>query len=703
MEEEVIKEDETSNLHKSKWESSKEPNHLEELIEKHTNELKKEIAERKKMEDALRESEKKYCALVENSKDGIVIIQDGVLKFVNRASMEMVGASYDEMIGTDFLYWVAPKSLDLVKKRYADRIAGKDVPNIYEVTLSRKNGTFVSVEVSANLIDYEGRSADLVFIRDITQRKRAEKALQKSEERLIAFMESAPDLFALLDSELNLVDINRIGIKTMFSFGTKKRDIRGKNIAELLPYLEESGMYDRYKEVIRTGRPFSVDSHIPHPNFGEQYLSFKVFRVGDGLGIIARNITERKQMEEALRESEERLKTIFSSLDDLVFVLDKNGIFLDYFQPSKLSEMYVPPREFLGSSYKDIMPPAIVKLMEDAELALADTGEVQQFDYPLIIGGKKMWFSAKVSMRRDNLGNFAGYTMVARNITARKKAEEDIMGLASAMKMSTDSVIISDIEGNIIDVNDATLRLYGIEDSKDILGKSSFTLLLPGAEEKALALMEELLEKGDLKNREIEVIIPDGSVRIMEVSISLLRDSEGKVNGTVGISRDITLRKRAEDELNRYKDHLEELIEERTAELKNEIAEREKAEEALRKSEERFRLAAISSSDLIYEWDVFTGDLLWFGDIDSALGFEPGEFPRTLEAWVNQIHPDDQTRLLDSVKLHRESTEPIFEEYRIKRKDGKWCSWVDRGTPVLDNEGRPRKWIGACIDITEGE
>jgi PAS domain S-box-containing protein len=365
--------------------------------------------------------------------------------------------------------------------------------------------------------------------------------------------------------------------------------------------------------------------------------------------------------------------------------------------------MYVPPRDFLGSSYRDIMPPGIVKKMEDAEIELEKTGEVQQFDYPLVIGGKQLWFSAKVSTRKDNTGEFAGYTMVARNITARKKAEEEIIRLASAMKMSSDSVIISDIEGNIIDVNDATLKLYGIEDKNEILGKSSFTLLLPGAEEKALALMEELLEKGDLKNQEIEVLLFDGSVRIMEVSISLLKGVNGTVNGTVGITRDITHRKRAEEELKRYKDHLEELIEERTFELKNEIAERERAEEALRESEERFRLAAKSTSDLIYEWDISTDDLFWFGDIDAALGYEQGEFPRTIEAWVGQIHPDDQVRLTDAVKLHRESTQPIYEEYQIKRKDGTWRSWIDRGTPVLDSEGRPRKWIGACIDITEGK
>ena len=108
--------------------------------------------------------------------------------------------------------------------------------------------------------------------------------------------------------------------------------------------------------------------------------------MGNGLGITAHNITERRQMEEALRESEERLLSIFSSLEDLVFVLDRNGVFLDYFQPIHLSDLYTPPREFLGKSYREVMPPKVVELMETAEEALVATGEVQQFDYPMVIG-----------------------------------------------------------------------------------------------------------------------------------------------------------------------------------------------------------------------------------------------------------------------------------------------------------------------------
>jgi len=117
--------------------------------------------------------------------------------------------------------------------------------------------------------------------------------------------------------------------------------------------------------------------------------------------------------------------------------------------------------------------------------------------------------------------------------------------------------------------------------------------------------------------------------------------------------------------------------------------------------ETRFRLAANAGSDLIYEWGLKNNNLEWFGGIDEHLGYEPGTIPRTIEGWVNLIHPDDVELLEDSVEHHRTSTELIMEEYRVRQKNGAWRHWVDRGLPVLDEEGKPIKWIGVCIDVTE--
>jgi PAS domain S-box-containing protein len=131
------------------------------------------------------------------------------------------------------------------------------------------------------------------------------------------------------------------------------------------------------------------------------------------------------------------------------------------------------------------------------------------------------------------------------------------------------------------------------------------------------------------------------------------------------------------------------------------ITERKRAEEALRSSEERFRIAAKSASDLIWDWDILGGSLEWFGNIDERLGYNPGEFPRTIDAWEKIIHPDEHDRVMEALDQHLKMHKPYMEEYRVQRKDGTFCYWTDRGTAFWDEKGNPFKMIGACEDITE--
>ena len=130
---------------------------------------------------------------------------------------------------------------------------------------------------------------------------------------------------------------------------------------------------------------------------------------------------------------------------------------------------------------------------------------------------------------------------------------------------------------------------------------------------------------------------------------------------------------------------------------------RQRAEvaEALRESEEKFRIGAASASDLIWDWDISRGKLDWFGDIDQMLGYAPGEFPRTLEAWEKMIHAPDRDRVMSALERHLDARLPYNEEYRTVRKDGSLRYWVDRGTAMWDETGKAFRMIGACSDITE--
>ncbi|HXR07560.1 MAG TPA: PAS domain S-box protein, partial [Candidatus Acidoferrum sp.] len=130
------------------------------------------------------------------------------------------------------------------------------------------------------------------------------------------------------------------------------------------------------------------------------------------------------------------------------------------------------------------------------------------------------------------------------------------------------------------------------------------------------------------------------------------------------------------------------------------MTERQRLEEMLRASEERFRIATETANDLVYEWDL-KQSVQWLGEVDQMLGYGPGEFPRTLEGWAASLHPEDLDRVMGAMHAHLEGRAPFSVEFRIRRKDGKyrWCS--ARGAAVRTAEGRPTRMIGWITDITE--
>ncbi len=142
-------------------------------------------------------------------------------------------------------------------------------------------------------------------------------------------------------------------------------------------------------------------------------------------------------------------------------------------------------------------------------------------------------------------------------------------------------------------------------------------------------------------------------------------------------------------------------LENRIRELERAESEHKLIESALRESEERLRVAGKASYDLIYEWTVATDSLEWFGDIDGFLGYEPGTISGNINAWLEAIHPEDRDKLKSAVELHRKKAIPILYEYRMKHKDGTYRYIQDHGLPILDQIGRPNKWIGVCMNVTQ--
>ncbi len=201
---------------------------------------------------------------------------------------------------------------------------------------------------------------------------------------------------------------------------------------------------------------------------------------------------------------------------------------------------------------------------------------------------------------------------------------------------------------------------------------------------------------------------PDGDMRWIEHVCQPVTDGQGTFLGYRANNRDITERKRVEDEIETYRERLEELVAERTAELaevnailRKEIAERKWAEEALKRGEERYTLAQRAANIGSWDWDIGTGDLHWSERIEPMFGFGRGEFGASYEAFLECVHPEDRQRVIDAVDASLERGEDYAIEHRIVWPDGtvRWVS--ETGDVIRDERGQPIRMLGIVQDITE--
>ncbi len=190
-----------------------------------------DITDRKKTEEALRESEERYRILAENSLTGIFVHQDGQLVYINRRAAEGLGYSEDELIGKSVWEIVAPEDREMAKGREAARLQGNQTPVQYQCRVLTRNGEIRCLEARATVIEHNGRPATLANVVDITDRKRAEEALRQSENRYRELVETASDLIYQCDSRGSVTFANSVALKKL---GYQKEEFMGRHYLEFI-------------------------------------------------------------------------------------------------------------------------------------------------------------------------------------------------------------------------------------------------------------------------------------------------------------------------------------------------------------------------------------------------------------------------------------------------------------------------------------
>ena len=258
---------------------------------------------------ALRESGEKYRDLVERANDGIIIVQDGLLKYVNLCLAEMSGYTVEELTDTPFTNYVDSDELPKLVDFYERRMAGeRGVIPVYETRLRHRDGSRIEVELNAGTIAYQGRPADLVFVRDITERKQAEREIEERRQYLEVVLEAAPDAIITLDAQYQVVEWNSGAEKL---FGYIRDEVIGRNLDPLVTNPDTVEEAVGFTQTVMNGEDLLPVEAVRYRKDGspvDVILAGSPILVGsEPVGAVAvyTDITERKRVEEEGRKAKE--------------------------------------------------------------------------------------------------------------------------------------------------------------------------------------------------------------------------------------------------------------------------------------------------------------------------------------------------------------------------------------------------------------
>jgi PAS domain S-box-containing protein len=365
-----------------------------------------------------------YAAMVENAADGIVVVQDGMLKYVNNASLGLMGLTPEELIQSELLKLITRKNWEMLVKRYDARMAGQEIPNCYEIGVSRKDGSKVTVELTAARMLYKGRSADLVFIRDITPRKRIEEELHQSRERLELALRGA-DL-GMWDSNLETGEVFFDGRwSEMLGYEPEEFEPRYESWMELVHPDDLPRVRQTMQDHLESLTAYYETEHRLRAKSGEWRWVLdrgKVVEWGlDGRPLRAtgthQDITDRKLAEEELR----KLSLAVEQSPSLVVITDPEGN-IQYVNPKFTVVTGYTTEEIVGQNAG-----ILGEQSEEDQTAMWEnlsTGREWHGEFcNRKENGAIYWEAASISSIKDAEGRITHYVKVAEDITERKRAE----------------------------------------------------------------------------------------------------------------------------------------------------------------------------------------------------------------------------------------------------------------------------------------
>ena len=535
----------------------------------------------------------------------------------------------------------------------------------------RKDGKVLWVHVNATLLrDAAGRpERTMAVVEDISARKQAENALRIAEENLRDFVDNATLGLHWVGADGIILWANRAELELL---GYTAEEYIGRHIAEF--HADQPVIEDILQRLTRreTLREFEARLRCKDGSIREVLISSNVLWDGDKFvhtRCFTRDVTERKRAE----ETRAMLATIVESSEDAILSKNLNGTIATWNRGAERLFGY-SAQEAIGQPVTMLFPPD--KLDEEMHILAEVRGGKRVLPYETLRlrkDGTMLNVSLSVSPIVDARGQIVGASKIARDITARKQAEDALRESQQFTRRVLDNLFafvgVMTPDGTLIEANRAPLEAAGIAAS-EVLGKKFWDTYWWSYSPEMQAQLRDWCNQvagGEIVRSDVQVRMA-GETRVwIDFQLTPLRDADGRITHLIPSGMDISARR--------------------------------EAEAALRASEERFRAAVGAVSDIVWTnnaqgkmeaeqptWGAFTGQRQ-----EDYQGY----------GWSKAVHPEDAQPTIDAWNLAVAETRTFEFEHRVRRHDGAWRLCSIKAVPVLDPTGEIREWVGVHTDITD--
>jgi PAS domain S-box-containing protein len=644
-----------------------------------------DITERKRAEIELRKSEERFRTIADYTHDWENWHDpEGKLLWINPSVERISGYTPEECLSmSDFpIPLVLDEDIGIVREIFArahEGMGGDDFP----FRIKRKDNRIIWVTCSWQpIFDSAGGNLGVrTSIRDISKRKKAEEALRASENSYRTLAENLPGIVFRIVFKANDYKIHFFNnmLESLTGYSPEELGLHETNsIIPLIAEEDKPGTIAAIEKAICDRKAFVVEYRIRHKDGSVRYFATRGRAIYDEEGKplsvdgVTFDVTERKDAESALRQSENFLRTVFNGIQDGISVLDKNLNILRV--NAAMENWYSHKMPLVGKKCYDAYQQRDRHCDICPSLRAIETGRSQMEEVPLMgKDGEEGWLELYSFPIFDDSGACTGVIEYVRNITDRKRAEISLRAkeeqISSIFRVAP--VGIGIVAGNRVlkEFNEAVCQMTGY--SREELLDHSARVLYPDDAEYERVGREKYGQIAKYGSGSVESVWRKKNGELIDVIISSTPIDPND------LSRGITF----------------------TA---LDITERKQAEKALMASERRYRVISEQTGQMVYDWDVRTGQIYWAGAIKHITGYEPEEYQKVdIKLWEEMIHPEDRELAVDLLQKAMDSLTPYQVEYRLRKNNGSYVYVEDNGVFLKDENGEVYRMLGTMKDITD--